>query len=232
MYTHQHGKDWAYIIADATPKVERRQKHWGLGQLCDALPKTDGLLGVILLGDDPANKLPLKALKSVRGLTLSCWKSWWWPSRNRWWPKCLSTLIYTSGTTGTKGCIIKLEHIIQRIVYRVFSNCPLWQECVPSLALLWFNIRPALDDEVVVHQPISDPTKIADECIKAGCTTTVRAWTNSRPYKQPIRERNRCQELFVGKAQKAAAKRIAKATRDRDAVPPAASLTMGQVGFG
>ena len=60
-----------HIIADATPKVVAVANTEVLDKLCDALP-ADGwpASGVILLGDDPANKLPPEGFKSAHGPNL------------------------------------------------------------------------------------------------------------------------------------------------------------------
>ena len=102
MYTHQHGKDWAYILGDATPKVVAVANTEVLDKLCDALDE-DGwpASGVILLGDDPANKLP------PEGVPVRSWMEFTQMGRASADleeiaddPSALSTLIYTSGTTG------------------------------------------------------------------------------------------------------------------------------------
>ncbi|MAH90973.1 MAG: hypothetical protein CMA11_04315, partial [Euryarchaeota archaeon] len=109
MYTHQHGKDWAFILGDATPKTVAVQNTEVLDKLCDALdddawPES----GIILLGEDPANKLP------PEGVTVRSWIELVQAGRAgddlaeiADDPTALSTLIYTSGTTGNpKGVML------------------------------------------------------------------------------------------------------------------------------
>ena len=59
MYTNQHGKEWAYILADADPRIVAVANTEILDKLCenldaDAWPSS----GVILLGDEEPNQLP------------------------------------------------------------------------------------------------------------------------------------------------------------------------------
>ena len=117
MYTHQHGKDWAYILADSTPKVVAVANTEVLDKLCGALEDDAWpASGVILLGDEPANQIPPEGVE-VRSWTdlVKLGRAGEDLAEIADDPNALSTLIYTSGTTGNpKGNAIKLEYSIQR----------------------------------------------------------------------------------------------------------------------
>ena len=232
MYTHQHGKDWAFILEDATPKVVAVQSTMVLDKLCDALdddawPEA----GVILLGDDPANQLP------PEGVTVRSWTDLVKSGRAAEDlaeiaddPSALSTLIYTSGTTGNpKGVMLSNWNTLSNVlcVQGVFELYPgdknaaflPWAHSFGSTFDLHWMIRMGVHINL-----ISDLTKIADECIEikpAALLAVPRVWNKfyDRVNSQ-FESATGVKKLFVGKAQKSAAKRIAKAGVECDSVAP------------
>ena len=232
MYTHQHGKDWAFILNDATPKVVAVQNTMVLDKLCDALdddawPEA----GVILLGDDPANELP------PEGVTVRSWTDLVKAGRAADDlaeiaddPSALSTLIYTSGTTGNpKGVMLSNWNTLSNVlcVQGVFELYPgdknaaflPWAHSFGSTFDLHWMIRMGVHINL-----ISDLTKIADECIEikpAALLAVPRVWNKfyDRVNSQ-FESATGVKKLFVGKAQKSAAKRIAKAGVECDSVAP------------
>ena len=61
MYTHQHGSEWAYILGDSTPAILAVAGTETLDKLVDNLGDDKAAYppcGIILLGDEEANKLP------------------------------------------------------------------------------------------------------------------------------------------------------------------------------
>ena len=232
MYTHQHGKDWAFILNDATPKVVAVQNTMVLDKLCDALdddawPEA----GVILLGDDPANQLP------PEGVTVRSWTELVQAGRAAEDlaeiaddPSALSTLIYTSGTTGNpKGVMLSNWNTLSNVlcVQGVFELYPgdknaaflPWAHSFGSTFDLHWMIRMGVHINL-----ISDLTKIADECIEikpAALLAVPRVWNKfyDRVNSQ-FESATGVKKLFVGKAQKSAAKRIAKAGVECDSVAP------------
>ena len=232
MYTHQHGKDWAYIIADATPKVVAVANTEVLDKLCDALP-ADGwpASGVILLGDDPANKLPPEGVE-VRSWTelVQLGRAGEDLAEIADDPTALSTLIYTSGTTGNpKGVMLSNWNTLSNVlcVQGVFELYPgdknaaflPWAHSFGSTFDLHWMIRMGGHINL-----ISDLTKIADECIEikpAALLAVPRVWNKfyDRVNAQ-FESATGVKKVFIKNAQKSAAKRIAKAGVECDAVPP------------
>ena len=232
MYTHQHGKDWAFILKDSTPKVVAVQNTAVLDKLCDALdddawPES----GVILLGDDPANQLP------PEGVTVRTWIDLVQAGRAAKAlleiaddPSALSTLIYTSGTTGNpKGVMLSNWNTLSNVlcVQGVFELYPgdknaaflPWAHSFGSTFDLHWMLRMGVHINL-----ISDLTKIADECIEikpAALLAVPRVWSKfyDRVNSQ-FESATGIKKLFVGKAQKSAAKRIAKAGVQCDSVEP------------
>ena len=232
MYTHQHGKDWAFILEDATPKVVAVQNTMVLDKLCDALdddawPEA----GVILLGDDPANQLP------PEGVTVRSWTDLVKSGRAAEDlaeiaddPSALSTLIYTSGTTGNpKGVMLSNWNTLSNVlcVQGVFELYPgdknaaflPWAHSFGSTFDLHWMIRMGVHINL-----ISDLTKIADECIEikpSALLAVPRVWNKfyDRVNSQ-FDSATGLKKVVVGKAQKAAEKRIAKADVQCDAVTP------------
>ena len=232
MYTHQHGKDWAYILDDATPKVVAVQNTEVLDKLCgalgdDAWPEA----GVILLGGEPANQLPPKGVE-VRSWTemIQAGRAAEDLAEIADDPSALSTLIYTSGTTGNpKGVMLSNWNTLSNVlcVQGVFELYPgdknaaflPWAHSFGSTFDLHWMIRMGVHINL-----ISDLTKIADECIEikpAALLAVPRVWNKfyDRVNSQ-FESATGIKNLFVGKAQKAAAKRIAKAGVQCDAVKP------------
>ena len=232
MYTHQHGKDWAFILDDSTPKVVAVQNTGVLDKLCDALdddawPEA----GVILLGDDPANQLP------PEGVTVRSWTELVQLGRAgddlaeiADDPTSLSTLIYTSGTTGNpKGVMLSNWNTLSNVlcVQGVFELYPgdknaaflPWAHSFGSTFDLHWMLRMGVHINL-----ISDLTKIADECIEikpAALLAVPRVWNKfyDRVNSQ-FESATGLKKMFVGKAQKSAAKRIANAGVECDAVAP------------
>ena len=232
MYTHQHGKDWAFILEDATPKVVAVQNTEVLDKLCDALeddawPES----GVILLGEDPANQLP------PEGVTVRSWVELVQAGRAgddlaeiADDPSALSTLIYTSGTTGNpKGVMLSNWNTLSNVlcVQGVFELYPgdknaaflPWAHSFGSTFDLHWMLRMGVHINL-----ISDLTKIADECIEikpAALLAVPRVWNKfyDRVNSQ-FESATGLKKMFVGKAQKSAEKRIAKAGVECDSVTP------------
>ena len=152
MYTHQHGKDWAYIINDSTPKAVAVANTEVLDKLCGALEDDAWpASGIILLGDDEPNELP------PEGVEVRAWKDLVQVGRGAedlaeiaddW--QALSTLIYTSGTTGNpKGVMLSNWNTLSNVlcVQGVFELYPRQERCFPTMgALVRFYIRSSLDD--------------------------------------------------------------------------------------
>ena len=121
MYTHQHGSEWSYIINDSTPSLVAITNTGCLDKLVDShgddaskWPQN----GVILLGDEPANKLP------PEGIEVVMWADFVASGRASETelvvaddPFALNTLIYTSGTTGNpKGVMLTNWNTLSNIL--------------------------------------------------------------------------------------------------------------------
>ncbi len=232
MYTHQNGKDWAYILDDSTPKVVAVANTEVLDKLCQALDKDKWPeSGVILIGDEPPNEMP------PEGVEVRSWTEFVSAGReaddleeiaND--PSALSTLIYTSGTTGNpKGVMLSNWNTLSNVlcVQGVFELYPgdknaaflPWAHSFGSTFDLHWMIRMGVHINL-----ISDLTKIADECMEikpAALLAVPRVWNKfyDRVNSQ-FAEAKGLKKLFVGKAQKAAEKRIASAGVECDAVTP------------
>ncbi len=232
MYTHQNGKDWAYILDDSTPKVVAVANTEVLDKLCEALDKDNWPeSGVILIGDEPPNEMP------PEGVEVRSWTEFVSAGReaddleeiaND--PSALSTLIYTSGTTGNpKGVMLSNWNTLSNVlcVQGVFELYPgdknaaflPWAHSFGSTFDLHWMIRMGVHINL-----ISDLTKIADECMEikpAALLAVPRVWNKfyDRVNSQ-FAEAKGLKKLFVGKAQKAAEKRIANAGVECDAVTP------------
>ncbi len=187
MYTHQHGKDWAYILADSTPSVVAVANTEVLDKLCDALGEEGWpSSGVLLLGDEPANKLP------PSGVEVRMWSDFVAMGRNASDldgfnddHTSLSTLIYTSGTTGNpKGVMLSNWNTLSNVlcVQGVFELYPgdknaaflPWAHSFGSTFDLHWMIRMGVHINL-----ISDLTRIADECIEiqpAALLAVPRVW--------------------------------------------------------
>ncbi|MDP6870053.1 MAG: AMP-binding protein [Candidatus Poseidoniaceae archaeon] len=232
MYTHQHGKDWSFIISDSTPKAVVVANTEVLDKLCDALdddawPPS----GIILLGDEPANKLP------PTGVDVRMWSEFVAAGRSSddleeiaddW--QALSTLIYTSGTTGNpKGVMLSNWNTLSNVlcVQGVFELYPgdknaaflPWAHSFGSTFDLHWMIRMGVHINL-----ISDLTKIADECIEikpSALLAVPRVWNKfyDRVNSQ-FEAATGLKKIFVGKAQKSAERRIAKAGVQCDSVQP------------
>ena len=232
MYTHQHGKDWAFILADSTPSVVAVANTEVLDKLCDALGEEGWpSSGVILLGDEPANKLP------PEGVEVRMWSDFVAMGRSASDldgfnddHTSLSTLIYTSGTTGNpKGVMLSNWNTLSNVlcVQGVFELYPgdknaaflPWAHSFGSTFDLHWMIRMGVHINL-----ISDLTRIADECIEiqpAALLAVPRVWNKfyDRVNGQ-FEAATGLKAKFIANAQKSAEKRIAKAGVQCDAVPP------------
>ncbi|MGB1588929.1 MAG: AMP-dependent synthetase/ligase [Candidatus Poseidoniaceae archaeon] len=232
MYTHQHGKDWAFILADSTPSVVAVANTEVLDKLCDALGEEGWpSSGVILLGDEPANKLPPESVE------VRMWSDFVAMGRSASDldgfnddHTSLSTLIYTSGTTGNpKGVMLSNWNTLSNVlcVQGVFELYPgdknaaflPWAHSFGSTFDLHWMIRMGVHINL-----ISDLTRIADECIEiqpAALLAVPRVWNKfyDRVNGQ-FEAATGLKAKFIANAQKSAEKRIAKAGVQCDAVPP------------
>ena len=233
MYTHQHGSEWAYILEDSTPSIIAVANTAVLDKLVDNLPDDAGAwpnCGVILLGDEPANKIPPK------GIEVHMWSDFVAQGRaseNDFEiaddPFALNTLIYTSGTTGNpKGVMLTNWNTLSNILcvqsaFKIYvgdKNAAFlpWAHSFGSTFDLHWMIRCGVHINL-----ISDLTKIADECIEikpAVLLAVPRVWNKfyDRVNSQ-FEAATGVKKFLIGKAKKSAAKRIAKANVECDAVP-------------
>ena len=233
MYTHQHGTEWAYILNDSTPSLLAVADTGVLDKLVANMPSEASgwpSSGVLLLGDEPANELP------PEGVAVHSWSEFVAAGRNADMfevaddPFALNTLIYTSGTTGNpKGVMLSNWNTLSNIlcvqsaftIYVGDKNAAFlpWAHSFGSTFDLHWMIRCGVHINL-----ISDLTKIADECIEikpAVLLAVPRVWNKfyDRVNAQ-FESATGLKKVFVGKAQKSAAKRIAKAGVECDAVPP------------
>ena len=233
MYTHQHGSEWAYILGDSTPSIIAVANTTVLDKLVDNLPSEASAwpkCGVILLGDDEANKIPPK------GIEVHSWTDFVAKGRaseNDFEiaddPFALNTLIYTSGTTGNpKGVMLTNWNTLSNILcvqsaFKIYvgdKNAAFlpWAHSFGSTFDLHWMIRCGVHINL-----ISDLTKIADECIEikpAVLLAVPRVWNKfyDRVNSQ-FEAATGVKKFLIGKAKKSAAKRIAKANVECDAVP-------------
>ena len=175
MYTHQHGSEWAYILGDSTPALIAVANTTVLDKLVDNLPSDASAwprCGVILLGDDEANKIP------PEGIEVHSWTDFvasGRASKNDFEiaddPFALNTLIYTSGTTGNpKGVMLTNWNTLSNILcvqsaFKIYvgdKNAAFlpWAHSFGSTFDLHWMIRCGVHINL-----ISDLTRIADECI-------------------------------------------------------------------
>ena len=233
MYTHQHGSEWAYILGDSTPSLIAVANTTVLDKLVDNLPSEASAwpkCGVILLGDEEANKIPPK------GIEVHSWTDFVAAGRaseNDFEiaddPFALNTLIYTSGTTGNpKGVMLTNWNTLSNILcvqsaFKIYvgdKNAAFlpWAHSFGSTFDLHWMIRCGVHINL-----ISDLTKIADECIEikpAVLLAVPRVWNKfyDRVNSQ-FEAATGVKKFLIGKAKKSAAKRIAKADVECDAVP-------------
>ena len=187
--------------------------------------------GVLLLGDEPANELP------PEGVVVHQWSEFVAAGRASEAPIdiaddpfALNTLIYTSGTTGNpKGVMLTNWNTLSNILcvqsaFEIFigdKNAAFlpWAHSFGSTFDLHWMIRCGVHVNL-----ISDLTKIADECIEikpAVLIAVPRVWNKfyDRVNAQ-FDAATGVKKFLIGKAKKSAAKRIAKAGVECDAVPP------------
>ncbi len=231
MYTNQHGKEWAYILADADPRIVAVANTEILDKLCenldaDAWPSS----GVILLGDEEPNQLP------PEGIEVTMWTQLVSEGRSDSNdfeiaddPFALSTLIYTSGTTGNpKGVMLTNWNTLSNVlcVQGVFELYPgdknaaflPWAHSFGSTFDLHWMIRMGVHINL-----ISDLTRIADECIEikpAALLAVPRVWNKFYDRVNSQFAASGVKRFLSGKAKKSAQKRIQKAGVECDAVPP------------
>ena len=172
MYTHQHGSEWAYIIADSGPTVLVAADTDVLDRLCEHLP-ADGWPsgGIILVGEDEPNSRP------PEGVSVTNWSQFvaegnnsepvGEPARD---PHSLATLLYTSGTTGNpKGVMLTNWNILHNIL-TMQGRFELYKGDRTASFLPWAHSFGQMGDlHFMLHQGvhinlISDLLKIAEEC--------------------------------------------------------------------
>ena len=173
MYTHQHGEEWAYILADSTPAILAVADTAVLDKLVAHMPKeADGWprCGIILLGDDEPNEIP------PEGVHVYAWNDFVNEGRSAEMfeiaddPFALNTLIYTSGTTGhPKGVMLSNWNTLSNILcvqsaFKIYvgdKNAAFlpWAHSFGSTFDLHWMIRCGVHINL-----ISDLTRIADEC--------------------------------------------------------------------
>lgn len=235
MYTHQHPEEWAYILNDSAPSLIAIQNSATLDKLVKTMP-TDAAgwpsAGVLLIGDEPANELP------PEGVTVHTWAEFVSAGRSAGDfeiaddPFALNTLIYTSGTTGhPKGVMLSNWNTLSNILC-VQSTFTIYVGDKNAAFLPWahsfgstFDLHWMIRSGVHINL-ISDLTRIADECqeIKPAVLIAVpRVWSKfyDRVNSQ-FESATGLKKVFVGKAQKSAAKRIKNAGVECDAVTPTA----------
>ncbi|MDA0715506.1 MAG: AMP-binding protein [archaeon] len=233
MYTHQHGEEWAYILGDSTPAILAVQNTSVLDKLVAHMPKEASgwpRCGIILLGDEEANEIPPEAI------SVHAWKDFVNAGRDADMfeiaddPFALNTLIYTSGTTGhPKGVMLSNWNTLSNILcvqsaFKIYigdKNAAFlpWAHSFGSTFDLHWMIRCGVHINL-----ISDLTKIADECqeIKPAVLLAVpRVWNKfyDRVNSQ-FEAATGLKKKFINNARKSAAKRIANAGVECDAVPP------------
>lgn len=233
MYTHQHGSEWAYILNDSTPSLLAVANTTVLDKLVDNLPSDAASwpnCGILLLGDEAANKLP------PEGVEVHAWSEFVAAGRaseNDFEiaddPFALNTLIYTSGTTGNpKGVMLTNWNTLSNILcvqsaFKIYvgdKNAAFlpWAHSFGSTFDLHWMIRCGVHINL-----ISDLTKIADECIEikpAVLLAVPRVWNKfyDRVNSQ-FEAATGVKKILIGKAKKHASRRIAKAGVECDAVP-------------
>jgi long-chain acyl-CoA synthetase len=233
MYTHQHGSEWAYILNDSTPSLLAVSNTAVLDKLVDNLPNDAASWpdsGILLLGDEAANKLP------PEGVEVHAWSEFVAAGRaseNTFEiaddPFALNTLIYTSGTTGNpKGVMLTNWNTLSNILcvqsaFKIYvgdKNAAFlpWAHSFGSTFDLHWMIRCGVHINL-----ISDLTKIADECIEikpAVLLAVPRVWNKfyDRVNSQ-FEAATGVKKILIGKAKKHASRRIAKAGVECDAVP-------------
>ena len=235
MYTHQHPEEWAFILNDSAPSLIAIQNSATLDKLVKTMPADAAgwpSAGVLLIGDEPANELP------PEGVTVHTWAEFVSAGRSAADfeiaddPFALNTLIYTSGTTGNpKGVMLSNWNTLSNILC-VQSTFTIYVGDKNAAFLPWahsfgstFDLHWMIRSGVHINL-ISDLTRIADECqeIKPAVLIAVpRVWSKfyDRVNSQ-FESATGLKKVFVGKAQKSAAKRIAKAGVECDAVTPTA----------
>ena len=233
MYTHQHPEEWAFILDDSAPSLIAIQNSATLDKLVKTMPADAAgwpSAGVLLIGDEPANELP------PEGVTVHTWAEFVSAGRSAGDfeiaddPFALNTLIYTSGTTGNpKGVMLSNWNTLSNILC-VQSTFTIYVGDKNAAFLPWahsfgstFDLHWMIRSGVHINL-ISDLTRIADECqeIKPAVLIAVpRVWSKFYDkVNSQFESATGLKKVFVGKAQKSAAKRIKKAGVECDAVAP------------
>ncbi len=233
MYTHQHPKEWAYILNDSAPSLIAIQDSATLDKLVKSMPADAAgwpAAGVLLIGNEPANELP------PEGVAVHAWSEFVSAGRGAADieiaddPFALNTLIYTSGTTGNpKGVMLSNWNTLSNVLC-VQSTFTIYVGDKNAAFLPWahsfgstFDLHWMIRSGVHINL-ISDLTRIADECqeIKPAVLIAVpRVWSKfyDRVNSQ-FESATGLKKIFISNAQKSAAKRIAKSGVDCDAVAP------------
>ncbi len=233
MYTHQHPKEWAYILNDSAPSLIAIQDSATLDKLVKSMPADAAgwpAAGVLLIGNEPANELP------PEGVAVHAWSEFVSAGRGAADieiaddPFALNTLIYTSGTTGNpKGVMLSNWNTLSNVLC-VQSTFTIYVGDKNAAFLPWahsfgstFDLHWMIRSGVHINL-ISDLTRIADECqeIKPAVLIAVpRVWSKfyDRVNSQ-FESATGLKKIFINNAQKSAAKRIAKSGVDCDAVAP------------
>jgi long-chain acyl-CoA synthetase len=233
MYTHQHPKEWAYILDDSAPSLIAIQDPATLDKLIKTMPADAAgwpAAGVLLIGNEPANELP------PEGVAVHAWSEFVSAGRGAADieiaddPFALNTLIYTSGTTGNpKGVMLSNWNTLSNVLC-VQSTFTIYVGDKNAAFLPWahsfgstFDLHWMIRSGVHINL-ISDLTRIADECqeIKPAVLIAVpRVWSKfyDRVNSQ-FESATGLKKIFINNAQKSAAKRIAKSGVDCDAVAP------------
>lgn len=232
MYTHQHPEEWAFILNDSAPAMIAIQDSATLDKLVKSMPKDASAwpkAGVLLVGDEPANELP------PQGVEVHTWSEFVSAGRSAADfeiaddPFALNTLIYTSGTTGNpKGVMLSNWNTLSNILC-VQSTFTIYVGDKNAAFLPWahsfgstFDLHWMIRSGVHINL-ISDLTRIADECqeIKPAVLIAVpRVWSKFYDRVNSQFASSAVKRMLSGGARKHAAKRIAKAGVECDAVPP------------
>lgn len=233
MYTHQHGEDWKFILNDSTPKLLLIANPEVLDKLVEVMPAEASAWpagGLVMLGDEDANKLPPEGVKLTNwGDFVAAGRAGQPLGEPASDHTALSTLIYTSGTTGNpKGVMLTNWNTLSNVltVQGVFDLCAgdrnaaflPWAHSFGSTFDLHWMLRSGVHINL-----ISDLTKIADECIEikpAALLAVPRVWNKFYDRVSKQFSSSPVKRFLSGKASKHANKRIARVGVDCDAVPP------------
>lgn len=237
MYTHQHGSEWSYIINDSTPSLVAIANTGCLDKLVDShgddaskWPQN----GVLLLGDEPANKLP------PEGIEVVMWTDFVAAGRASETelvvaddPFALNTLIYTSGTTGNpKGVMLTNWNTLSNILC-VQAVFPIYIGDRTAAFLPWahsfgatFDLNWMIRSGVHINL-VSDITKLADEMMEikpAVLVAVPRVWNKFYDRVNAQLASSGVKRFMASRARKHARKRLDKSGVHCDAVTPSGAL--------